>query len=457
MADHKGVLPEHSLFRMPDVTCSVQVFKYSLCEGVSKMKRLLSVLLLLALLIGVSALLPDAVVPAAAAENEWVQEAQRLGPTIIDIKALSPNSVRITWTRFSGVKYYQVRYRQLSQRKYVAAKVNGKQNIKNTNTITVTGLKANTLYFFEVRAANTNLYKKKTGYAWTTYSDPTSIRTPQAVPAIPYGVGAYYSSANKSVVVEWNDDNRASGCEVQMSQKGLSPWGNTKSTTSNSCTYTSGLVSGKTMAFRVRAYYYSGSTKKYTNWSSTVYVDIPAVIKPFTPSITAVPYGNGQILITVTNPCTSTTGYEFQWGKSGLVAAIKEGSWPHKGWASGRLTQFTISGSTIELGTEYAIRVRAVYEENGVEKYTSWSAKKYVTPNDGVYTTRYQVVYRGGLYINELMNRKNCDKRLMKKGEYFWVDLTTSTRSGSYVWAKAKYGNYYGWVAISEPSYCVPK
>lgn len=72
-------------------------------------------------------------------------------------------------------------------------------------------------------------------------------------------------------------------------------------------------------------------------------------------------------------------------------------------------------------------------------------------------TQEYEVVYKSGLKINKQYNKSGVSIKVMPKGTHFWADMSTAVYAGKYTWAYCYMADgTEGWVAISEPSYCVP-
>ena len=75
----------------------------------------------------------------------------------------------------------------------------------------------------------------------------------------------------------------------------------------------------------------------------------------------------------------------------------------------------------------------------------------------GSYDTEYVVVYSGGLKILNQYNKSSAAIKTMPKNTHFWVDMSTKLHAGIYDWAKSRMADgTVGWVAISNPDYCVP-
>lgn len=84
------------------------------------------------------------------------------------------------------------------------------------------------------------------------------------------------SASGAKVTIKWNKDSRAEGYEVRWNEKGrIGKRSHVDVGNTGSYTATSRIVTGATMAFEIRAYWWSGSKIKYTSWSATKYVNVP--------------------------------------------------------------------------------------------------------------------------------------------------------------------------------------
>jgi len=73
------------------------------------------------------------------------------------------------------------------------------------------------------------------------------------------------------------------------------------------------------------------------------------------------------------------------------------------------------------------------------------------------YNKEYEVVTPKGLLINKQYNKSGTSIKTMRKGTHFWADMSTAVTAGNYTWAKCRLEDgTEGWVAISNPSFCVP-
>ena len=211
------------------------------------MKRVLSVITVLVLILGL--MIP--VLSLAAPKTPSIKSA-KTGTT----------SVTISWNSVDGAQGYQIAW----GKKGVSDLLDDKATTTNTS-VKVAGLKPNTTYAFRIRA----YYKSGSKTKYTDWSSKKFVTTDTDKPSVPTINGASYS--NGKVTLKWSSDSRAAGYEVSWSEKGaLIPWGDPVETKKNSMVITKRIVTGTTMAFRVRAFWWEGTKIKYTSWSSTKYL-----------------------------------------------------------------------------------------------------------------------------------------------------------------------------------------
>lgn len=129
----------------------------------------------------------------------------------------------------------------------------------NVTTFSDTTVTAGTTYYYRVRATN--------GIGDSGYSNPASVTTPASLPAAPTNLVAA-SPTKKKIVLTWTDNaNNESGFRIERSTNG-STWTQIATTGANVAAYTNtGLTSGTTYYYRVRAYN-AADTSAYSNTAS---------------------------------------------------------------------------------------------------------------------------------------------------------------------------------------------
>ena len=177
------------------------------------------------------------------------------------------------------------------------------------------------------------------------------------------------SAGTNSVTISWGSVSGAKGYEIAWGKKGVSDLLDSTATTTGTSFKATGLKENTTYAFRVRAYYKSGSKTKYTSWSSKKFVTT-AASKPSVPTITGGSYAKGQVKLNWSSD-SRAAGYEVSWGE--------KGTW---GWPGYLDTERNVNSAVIKnqlvTGSTMAFRVRAYWWEGKKIKYTDWSATQYV-------------------------------------------------------------------------------
>ena len=170
----------------------------------------------------------------------------------------SYSSVKVSWKAISGASGYQV-YRATSSggayTKVYTATSGSKVSYTNT------GLTSGKTYYYKVRA-----YKTVDGTK--VYGSYSSVKSAKPVPAAPTDVKAKKASSTK-IKVSWGSVSGASGYAVYRATSKTGSYTKVTTTTSKSYTNT-GLTSGKTYYYKVRAYRTVNGAKVYGRYSSIV-------------------------------------------------------------------------------------------------------------------------------------------------------------------------------------------
>ena len=206
----------------------------------------------------------------------------------------------------------------------------------------LTGLTANTQYFFRVRAVNASGESANSGSA-----NATTLPTP---PANPTGLSATASTTSPNdVSLTWTDAaTNETGYEVERSTNNNSGFAKIADLGANASSYTSGELSSNTTYFyRVRAKN-TGGESGYSNEASAL--TIPDAPGSLSVSVPAPPDGITKLSLTWNAPSGTLSGYDLEYATNAgftgsTVAAVPVG------------TSFTLEGLT--QNTTYHLRLRA--------------------------------------------------------------------------------------------------
>ena len=169
------------------------------------------------------------------------------------------------------------------------------------------------------------------------------------------------SKTSTSVSLQWTKNSSASGYELQQYKDGK--WVTVATPSTSTTSYTiKGLKAGTAgYRFRIRAYKTSGTSKKYSSWSSEVKVNTN-------------PYGVGgfsvksKFSVSVTlqwNKGTTASGYQLQQYKDGKWVTIYTAN-------KATITSYTVKN--LKAGTAgYQFRIRAYKTYGSTKQYGSWS------------------------------------------------------------------------------------
>lgn len=119
--------------------------------------------------------------------NATTNEGTLLAPTGLDAEVNSYSNITLTWNEIKGADYYNIYYRTSTASEYTKVK-------QTSNSMTLTGLSAETEFYFKVTAVN--------GKIESAYSKTVSAVTDEYYTPAPTGVKAQATSYN-SIKVTW--------------------------------------------------------------------------------------------------------------------------------------------------------------------------------------------------------------------------------------------------------------
>jgi uncharacterized repeat protein (TIGR02543 family) len=177
-------------------------------------------------------------------------------PTSPKAASSSYNSIKISWAAVAGAVGYEI---------YRAASSTGTYSLLASTTATSynnTALTTGKTYYYKVRAYRLVGSTK-------VYSSFTAVFSSKPILSVPVNFKATrYSST--SIKVTWSAVSGASGYEIYRATSSTGQYSLIKTTSSLYYTNT-GLTTGKTYYYKIRAYRTVGTTKVYSNWTTVTY------------------------------------------------------------------------------------------------------------------------------------------------------------------------------------------
>ena len=265
----------------------------------------------------------------------------------VSVKAVSSsyNSINASWSGVVGASGYQVYRATSSTGTYVLTATTAGLSYNNTGLIT------NSTYYYKVR-----VYRIVGSIK--IYSNFSSVVSTRPIPAAPASVKAVSSSYN-SININWSGVTGASGYQVYRGASSTGTYSLILTTAASSCNIT-GLLTGTTYYYKVRAYRIVGSIKIYSNFSSVVSEkSIPAVPA----SVKAVSSSYNSINLSWSG-VTGASGYEV------YRAASSTGSYA----LISTSTSTNITDTDLLTGTTYYYEVRAYTAIGAAKAYSNYSA-----------------------------------------------------------------------------------
>ena len=280
--------------------------------------------------------------------------------TGLKASGVTNNSVVLVWNKIAAADGYRIQVRENSGTWITLS------DTLETNSYVVKNLKIGSTYSFRV-AAYDIVEDKLFGIVIGTHKDFS--KTYSLIVSVSNSVGkvtglkATTVSATK-VKLTWTKVNGADGYLIQ--KKVGDTWKNVKSVTTLSHTVT-GLKTGSTTSFRVKAYANVDGKKIYGSVSSTVKgtAKVPAIsnFKVTVKSTSSVPLSWKKATL---------TGYEI-YRKAG------SGDWKKIKTISKNST-VSFTNKSLNLGTKYQYKIRGYYKTDSKTYYGAYTSVKSVTP-----------------------------------------------------------------------------
>ncbi|OPJ60225.1 GH25 family lysozyme [Clostridium oryzae] len=266
-------------------------------------------------------------------------------PTLVKASKASYNSINISWGGVSGANEYKLYRATSSKGSYKLIKTTKTKSYKNT------GLNTGTTYYYKVKAYR-NVGRSK------VYSNYSSVVSSKPSLSTPTSVKAAVSSYN-SVTVSWGGVSGANGYKLYRATSSKGSYALISTTTSKSYKNT-GLTTGTSYYYKVKAYRNVDSSKVYSSYSSVVSskpsLSTPTSVKATVSSYNSVTVSWGEV--------TGASGYEIYRtsSSSGTYTLVST------------TTSKSYSDIGLSTGTSYYYKVRAYVDTENSKVYSSYSS-----------------------------------------------------------------------------------
>ncbi len=258
-------------------------------------------------------------------------------PKSVNAVSSSYNSINISWSKVSGVNGYSVYRATTSKGTYTFLASTSSTSYKSS------GLTTGKTYYYKIRAYQ----KSGTRKVYGTYSP---VKSAKAVPAIPASVKAVPASYD-SVAISWEGVNGASGYRVYAATSRTGTYSLIKTTAAKNYKNT-GLMTGTTYYYKVRAYRTVNNTKIFGAYASVV--NAKPALSAVT-NINSIVSAEGMVILNW-EETAGADGYRIYGSSSpagsfSLLSEVSESDYTYTGMTSGvdwyyKVRAFRIAGST---------------------------------------------------------------------------------------------------------------
>ncbi|MBD5407725.1 MAG: fibronectin type III domain-containing protein [Treponema sp.] len=315
-------------------------------------------------------------------------------PQNVTAEATSSASIKVSWNPVSNATGYEVYYSEYSSISYASLL----DNTTSTST-TATGLKANTKYYFWVKAANSTTTSDYSSYAYAT----TKFLAPTGLTAT--------AASLSSIKLSWNSVSGATEYQVYYSEdssiSNASLLCTTTPTSTSTSTFTTaiGLKENTTYYFWVKAAN-STTTSDYSSYAYATTICSPT-------GLIATAASSSSIKLSWNSVSSATTYYVYKSESSSsstasVVSAVTS-------------TSTTVTG--LKANTKYYFWVKAATNTT-ISDYSSYD---YATTNTAIASWTPPTTYQ------ELTNlgAENAIGRNVSAGNVYWFRLYAPQPSSS--------------------------
>ncbi len=272
-------------------------------------------------------------------------------PTNVKAVSASATSIKITWNAVSGATGYQVCRATASNGSYTAL-----GSYTDTSKVS-TGLTTGTTYYYKVRA-----YKEVNGKR--TYGDYSAVVSATPKVSKPTNLKAASASAT-SINISWSAVAGATGYQVWRSTSATGSFTALGSYTTTSKLST-GLTTGTTYYYKVRAYKEVSGKKLFGDYSTVV----SAVPKPVAPTNVKASVSSSTAVTVSWNKVAGASGYEVYRAESASGTYSK----------LGEVSTTSRKCPGLKTGKTYYFKVRAFTTVNGKKVYSNYSSVVSAVP-----------------------------------------------------------------------------
>lgn len=284
-----------------------------------------------------------------------VSEENLAAPEIVSVYSKVQTSVKITWNEVDGADGYQLYRSESANGTYSLIKtITDSSTVKYTNS----GLTVGQTYYYKVRAFALDNEENR------IYSDFSEVRYMPA--AVIYE--KVYSNSTNRIRILWNEVDGAEGYQLWRSDRADGTYKIVKTINDGATTAYSntGLTSGETYCYKMRAFTTVNDQKVFGAYSDVVTVAVMPEIPELTVASTAV----AKVRLNW-NQISGAAGYQIcrsdmENGTFEVIKSITDGS----------TLKYTNAGLTS--GNTYYYKVRAYTEVDGKKTFGGYSEIKNI-------------------------------------------------------------------------------